>query len=64
MAYVVLLKTGYYLSKNNRTQVDIQVAEMEKATKYGTKQEASSALRLYKQVSGDVSMSGVLRKFK
>lgn len=64
MAYVVLLKTGYYLSKNNRTQVDIQVAEMEKATKYETKQESSSALRLYKQVSGDVSMSGVLRKFK
>lgn len=64
MAYVVLLKTGYYLSKNNRTQGDIQVAEMERATKYETKQEASSALRLYKQVSGDVSMSGVLRKFK
>ena len=64
MAYVVLLKTGFYLSKNNKTQVDIQVAEIERATKHTTKQEASSALRLYKQVSGDVSMTGVIRKDK
>lgn len=64
MPYVVLLKTGYYLSTNNRSGNPSQVAEMERANKYQSKQEAQNALKDYKTQSNDVSMSGVIRKVK
>lgn len=63
MPYVVLLKTGFYLSKSEKTQADIKVKEMEKAKKFLTKQEASSALRSYTQDSTSFE-TGTIQKIK